>query len=284
MGYMTLFQWLGVPPDASDADVEAAWTGVLEHHNFDRGAVPQQVRDAYRFLAIADNRTLYRDMLAAADSGDAQVVGPDQLHALTVACRLTGLRLLPDPTRPDMYFLLRPDQKDPWWNDLPDDKPRPRQPTLLDYVREYARRFLMLQLFRGTTPLQKVALLAVYVAVLAGATAAGKGLYALAATGAARALESPEERQARVKAEQQEAMAAAAAGLGHLTHAVGRVEAEFRRITGIEWARAREAGVARARELDLALIRHQSVRDAWDALLAARAPGCEGRSDGSPAL
>jgi len=277
--FTTFFRRLGVGEDANEDAVEAAWDDLVERSGFDYGRIPQEVKDAYRFLKLNENRLLYRDLLSACASEDPLAVPAGQIQAFRRVCQLTGLRLIDDPEREGVFHLRRPDQPNPWWTNLPPRMPPPPRPTSTDYLREFLRRVLLLQVFRNATLPKGVVLAATYVAVILGLGSGVRAVYRWGSIQIARANEPKVVRAAPTKAEREQPIradhSAAVAGLDELTSVGGHVAYEFQRITGVEWSHAQDRTIERTRELDSALIRNPTVREAWDALLTSLAPLAE---------
>lgn len=269
----TIFRRLGVRDDADEAAIEDAWDTFVGRSGFDYGLIPQEIKDAYRFLKVSENRVLYRELLSACASEDPLAVPADKVHALRLVCQLTGLRVIDDPEREHVYHLRRNDQPNPWWTNLPPRTPPPPRPTSSDYVREYLRRVMLLQVFRNATMPHCIVFAVAYVVVLGGIGLGVRALYGWGSERVHHLMESREEHAAHLKVEREQPIradhASAVSGLDELGSLGAHVASEFQQITGVEWSLARDRTTARTRELDLALIQNPSVREAWDALLAS---------------
>ena len=278
--YVTLFERLGVGLEASEDDVEAAWLDLLTRSNFDHDSIPQDVKEAYRFLKVGENRVLYRVLLLACESEDPLAMSADRVPALRRACQLTGIRVFDDPERDDVFHLRRPDQREPR---LPTPPPKGLQPedppTAAMRFGKFLTTILLLRALRNGTTLQRLVVVAIYFAVVVGFGKGVTGLYAWRSAQLAPEMESEDARAARMKAEREQSLrtehAAALVGFDALRTAGARVASEFQKTTGIEWTHAHDRDVTRTRELDLVLLRNPSVREAWDAVLASLAPLAE---------
>lgn len=275
--YQTLFERLGVLPDAEDEAIHAAFTSWFAQCGGDELAIPQDVREAYKFLSVPTNRQHYRDLLEACESGDPIEFAPDQGASLERLCQLTEIVLYPDRHRQNTFHFRRPDQSAPGWLQPPIE---PQQ--VMRKAPSFLWQILTLRPFRGASPRRKLCLAVAYVlgamAVVGGLEWAVKGRdnsqFAAFAVGPSPAAVEQARRRTLEKsilAKHQEASSI----LKSLDEMTARLRSDFKQVIGLEWEQADNSGVPKPRALDLALIREESVREAWTDLIASRIPAPE---------
>ncbi|QDV90770.1 hypothetical protein RAS2_18530 [Phycisphaerae bacterium RAS2] len=274
VSYQTLFERLGVEPDADDEAVHAAFAAWLVRCKGDSEAIPRDVARAYEFLAVPTNRQHYRDLLEACESGQPLEFAPDQNGSLARLCDLTEIIAYPDLHRKNTFHFRRPDQDPPNWLQAPIE---PK--VVVRDASSFLWRFLTFRLFRGASPRRKLGLALVYAVVmvaLAGSLEwAFKGrdnsrFAAIAVGPSPLAIE-----QARHRALEQSILAKhreASTIFKLMDDRTAKLRSDFKQLVGLEWEQADASGVQKPRALDLAIIRHDSVREAWTNLLASRIP------------
>lgn len=110
----TLFDVLGIGPEATDEEVEAAWGRHFAAADASYEHVPQEVRHAYSVLQAADQRRWYMQMLENAETEQPLTVGTDgDLETFKQSCERTLLRYIVDPQRSNVYHVRAPWQPDP---------------------------------------------------------------------------------------------------------------------------------------------------------------------------
>lgn len=288
VSYLTLFERLGVEPDDDDEAVHAAYTDWFARCGGVELEIPADVRAAYSFLANSTNRLHYRDLMDACENGHPLVFAQDHHTSLDELCRLTEIVAYPDLHRKNTFHFRRPDQPAPTWLQGPVERA-----VVIRDDSSLLWRFLTLRLFRGASPRRKLGLAfiyAVFMVVAAGGLEwAIKGRdnsrFATFAVGPSPvAIE-----QARRHALEQSILAkhqAAASALNSLNESLAKLRGDFKQVVGLDWEQADASGVQKPRALDLAIIRQDSVREAWTDLLAARVPqkDIESRRDAVEAI
>ncbi|OWY65375.1 hypothetical protein B7486_42320 [cyanobacterium TDX16] len=270
--YHTLFERLGVTPEASDQEVKEAFEAWFARCNGDLDQIPSDVRDAFEFLGNAENRAYYRDLLDACQRDLRLTFPPEKHRSLARLCHLTEIVAYRDPNRENTFRFRRPDQPEPEWH-----QGTVERPVIIRDDSSPLKRFLLFQVFRRATPMQKAGFAFLYavliVAIIGGLEWAIRGRdasrFATFAVGPSPAA----IEQSRRKALEQSILAkqpAAAEALKSLDDAAEKLRRDFKKVVGLELESADKPGVEKPRALDLAIIRNDSVRDAWTSLLAAR--------------
>ncbi|HKQ47589.1 MAG TPA: hypothetical protein VJZ71_05940 [Phycisphaerae bacterium] len=275
--YQTLFERLGVTPEASDQEVKEAFDGWFARCNGDLDRIPCDVRDAHGFLANANNRACYRELLEACEH-DLVLIFPREKHrSLGQLCDHTEIVAYRHPYRENTFRFRRPDQPEPKWH-----QGTVERPIVIRDDSSPLRRFVTFQVFRRATPLQKAGFAFLYailiVAIIGGVEWAIKGRdnsrFAAVAVGPSPlAIEQARRRalEQSILAKHQEASKI----FKSLDDRTARLRSDFKQVVGLEWELADTSGVQKPRALDLALIREQSVREAWADLIASRIPSPE---------
>jgi len=124
----TLFQVLGVEPQASDKAVEEAWQRHLLAADADHNRVSQEIRHAYQVLQAADRRLWYADMLRFTKNAKGLIIAPGDEVAFKQACDLAFLRYFRDPEVSNTYHVRAPWQQDPSFA-RPVSECRPAEPS-----------------------------------------------------------------------------------------------------------------------------------------------------------
>lgn len=272
--YQTLFERLGVKPDADDDAIKEAWNTWVLRYDADLPSIPRDVVSAYQFLANPSNREHYRELLNACEHGHELEFAPDQRETLATLCRLTEIIFDEDRHRKNIFHFRRPDQPLPKWL----QPPLPPQ-LVVQHASTSLWRFLTLRSFYGTSLQRKIALGAAYAGLLFFVVGslewAVKGrdnsLFAGVVVGPSAAAIELAQRKALEQSilSKQASASTTLKALKDDTEIVGR---DFKQLVGLEWEVADDRGVAKPRILDLAIIRNESVREAWTSLLAARIP------------
>ncbi|MCC7316614.1 MAG: hypothetical protein IT419_17625 [Planctomycetes bacterium] len=270
--YQTLFERLGVTPEASDQEVKEAFEEWFARCNGDLDQIPSDVRDAFEFLGNAENRAYYRDLLDACERDLRLTFTPEKHRSLARLCHLTEIVAYRDPNRENTFRFRRPDQPEPEWH-----QGTVERPVIIRDESSPLIRFLLFQVFRRATPIQKAGFAFLYavliVAIIGSLEWAIMGRdnsrFATFAVGPSPAA----IEQSRRKALEQSILAKqpiAAASLKSLDEAAEKLRRDFKQVVGLELDGADKSGVEKPRALDLAIIRNDSVREAWTNLLASR--------------
>lgn len=162
-GYVSLFEELGLPPDASDADVEIAYERRKREAEQAGKSVSEGVSYAYRLLQHEAGRQAYVEFLRHCDERIPIEVPAARLDEFRGFWAFAGLQAWPDPKRLDRYHLRRPDQEPPAFV-----RAGPPQPSIW---RQYGRelwRFLTFQHFFGADRNEAIGLVIMYVLLIGG--------------------------------------------------------------------------------------------------------------------
>lgn len=246
--YQTAFDVLGVAEQASVEDVRNRFAEICSDYGMDENAVPARVRDAFAQLGMPGDAAAYREILSSAREGRPLVLAPADVEKLLGTCTLWKINCWRDRYREDhVYHVWDPTQPEPAVVTAQRAAERAALPGRDPFAARRRRR--------------RIARLTAVAAVL---ILAGWGWNRWAA-------HAEQMRQAALHHR-------LSGGVEHAVSQIAAVQAarrqlmdEFQTLTGAALP-AVTRDTPRPRELDLALIRHQSVREAWDALLQERSP------------
>lgn len=255
----TLFELLGLTPTATVAEVEAAWTRIVRAHDGDLAAIDDHVKAAYELLREPFNCKYYAELLDACD-GDEILDFPEGREVFTAFCTRCGIRWFERPGYPNSFRVRRAGQAVPSWvrydaRAMPDLHMSRRE-----RLGRFVRNFALGEVFRGRSRMECAWIGAGYLIVLLltwGAVRSVTGSYAAWQRGRVAAAEQRSREAFHVE------HAAVQAQLRELEALAGSLSREFQELTQVPLLDAGGPNVKRPRELDLTLIRHASVRDAW---------------------
>jgi len=257
--HKTLFEVLGVRPEASDADVETAFAG------FEIGSaapVPSDVREAYRFLQDSGRRAWYVELLAACDRDELLHVAQPDFAQFKALCDLSQIIIFPKPDSANSYAVRRPGQAPPRWTGdcRPVGDPGPPIPTLSRRFWALFEAVFLLGAFRRATTGARIGLAILYCLVLAA------GAYGIRWTSNEIALHRAADLAAAVRA----GHATALEELTRMEAQAQAVDAEFTAVTGAGFDPVTGKSTKPRPEVDESILRHQTVREAWAAIESAR--------------
>jgi hypothetical protein len=239
--FKTPFGILGVDRRTTDAELEAVWLKhVTEAHGEDR--VPPDIRDAYGILKDAQLRARFVNLLDACARKITVPVDPDQIEGLKNFCARVGISVFQVEEKHENWLQFR----------LPGQKP-PRKGfrSPWDALKANIIDAMTLQVFRGKSAGAQTVLVLVYIIVVASIWFAFRSVMTAVRESSARSLAG----------DIRSLHAGAADDYHELEKERAKFAADFLAVTGVPIADsdARQ----RPRELDLALIRHETVRDFW---------------------
>lgn len=246
-GYQTAFEVLGVAEDATIEQVRQRYADIVAAHGLDENAVPRRIRDAFAQLGTPGDRSGYVETLAACRDERPLVITAEDDHRFQEVCTQWQIFFFRDRYRTDgLYHVWQPTQPEP-------------EAVRVQRAAEQAAR-------PGQDPfalrrrLRKLAAPALLVTAVL-----------LAGWGWGRWSEyKAQRRHVELRKQLGDAVALADQQLAAIEKGRSEVYAGFEQLAGFPLnAATRES--PRPRALDLALIRHESVRQAWDALLEERA-------------
>jgi len=260
MSAQTLFALLGLESAATTDEVEAAWSRIVERHDGKLLAIDSEIRHAYETLREPENLKLYADILDACNR-DTFLEFPPDTHAVFEAfCRRCGISWFECTRYPNSFRVRYAGQAVP--SDTVYDPTRTPHLRMSrrERVGRFFRRFALGEVFQGRSRGERIWIGAGYIIVLlivAGIARSISGSYsawrqARAATVAQRSNEEFRNQfdTARARIHDVETLATT-------------VAREFQEVTQISLADAGAPNTKHPRELDLALIRHASVKEAW---------------------
>lgn len=243
--YQTAFDMLGVPLDADEEQIRDAYATIQGAHGLDDNQIPAKLRDAFALLSSERSRAAYREVLAACRDGRPISVTAPQQEQFRRTCATWAIRAWEDQFHSDVFYVWEADQPEPAevTRQREATKAPPGSPGSISF-QKLVRRLLAY---------------AATVIVIVAAVVTYRSWSAAAA--------------ARLQRELTEAVRADVASadrlLASLEHELGALAQEFRDLTGFD-LEAVQPVMQRPRELDLALIRHETARNAWDELLTQR--------------
>lgn len=252
IGRATLFDVLGVSPEATDEEVERAWQGHFLNADADHERVPQEVRHAYQLLQDSGRRVWYTDMLRAAKIGHPVTVRPHEILAFQRMCELASLKSYPDRDVKDAFLVRTHWQDGPRWDDAAQRLVPP--PTAWQRLGKALAAVFLFQCFRGKVPGQKLALVILYLVVLVPAAFAAK--YGISALSDARArkLESALRNLGARSADMSKA----------LDQRIDSLSRRFSDATSVPIGSCADAAFQKKPEVESALFKNPTTKSAWD--------------------
>lgn len=243
--YQTAFDVLGVARDATTEDVRQAYALVRAAHGADENNVPPRIRDAFALLGDERAANSYREVLRACADERRLDVKPEHLRAFLAMCRHWQVFTWEDREFPGAYIVWEADHPEP--EEVSRQRAAAQRPaespgSIEQLLRERRNRRLFRQLL-----------------VFGVLSAAAYGLY----VGVPVYL-----KQRRIAAIQADTVSANQI-LTKTQEDAGHLARRFQEVTGLDYLMT-EPATPRSPELDRALIQHESVRRAWDEILAGR--------------
>jgi hypothetical protein len=256
----TFFEILGVSRRATDKQVQQRWLEqVAEAHGEDQ--VGKEVRYAYRVLAAAPLRNQYRELLDACRSKTLVLVPPEKVAGLRKICRVAKVLAIQDPADPAWFHFRLPHQSLPKLGTI--GAPATPRRTFFAIIVDV----LTFQIFRAKSAKDKFFLALLYLLVIFAGAVATRWASDVVRAEWARSLEA-EIRSLHAKAEDEHRA---------LVHECEQFVWDFQTATTVSLDDSDPTH--RPRDLDLALIRHESVRTAWGSIHAiGLGPGRPDRS------
>lgn len=257
--YKTLFEILGVHPEATDEEVERAFAAF--HFGLDP-VVPDDVREAYRFLQSAERRDWYRELLRACQKEELLLIPPEQYTGFKTVCDLTQISLFPHPKAANSYAVRLPGQAQPRWTEdrRPVGETGPRVPPLRERLWNVFEAVVLLGRFRRAPLGEKFGLILLYGAVIAAAA------YGLRWAGRELAIVRAQDLASAVKSNHAEAVEK----MTKLEALAKTLDSEFTAATGATFDALSGKATRPRPEVDETILRHQTVREAWAAIESGR--------------
>lgn len=243
--YQTAFEVLGVPPQATTEDVRQAFAAERAAHGANQNDIPERIRDAFALLGNPNAASSYREVLRACAKQRRIEIQPAHQPAFFAMCSQWQIHKWEDREFPGAFLV--------WTAEQP-------EPELVTRQREAAQRpagsagsIEQLIRERQRSRAFKRILLLLVLAGVAYALYTGIPIYL------------QQRRVAAVRADAEHA----GQKLAQAQQDLGLLQRRFREVTGLTLDTV-DAATARTQELDLALIQHETVRQAWDEILAER--------------
>jgi len=257
--HKTLFEVLGVRPEATNDEVERAFAGF---HFGLNPVIPQDVEDAYRFLQTAERRAWYREILRACNERELLNIPPDKLAEFKWFCAQANITVYPHPKAADAYVVRLPGQAQPRWtaDARPVGEPGPRIPPLRERLWGLFESVVLLGAIRRASLAQKFGFVLLYCVVIAA------GAYGLRWAGREWASVRAANLAAMVKSRHVEAIEK----LTKLEARAKAVDDEFTAATGATFDPATGKSTKPRPEVDETIFRHETVREAWAAIESGR--------------
>ncbi len=264
MSAATLFTLLGLDAAATTEQVEAAWTRIVAAHDGDLAAIDDEVRAAYELLREPANLTYYAELLDACDSDVSIEIPREGRTTFEAFCSRCGIRCFERPGYPDSYKVRRTGQSVPSWVNYDAQRMDGLRMSTRERRGRLLRKFALGEVFQGRSRIERLWIGAGYVLVFAlaiGVFRSVTGGYSAWQHGRAAAAAQ------RSRDDFSNQFDTAQARLKELETVAASLAREFQELTQIPLAEAGTKDAKRPRELDLVLIRHASVREAWTATI-----------------
>jgi len=246
----TLFDILGVSDDVDTAGVKNRFQEHWIAAGCDYGAMPREIMYAARILEDVQGRTVYNEILRACRGEFPLKVKPEEKGRLREICDVAQIRIFEVPGRSNVFEFRAANQEAPHWSKEVPGFPRAAKPPLRRVVHS-VWRFVTFQVFLDTNVWEKLRLLLLYGAV-------GCGIYFAFPT----AKKAVIEHRAAVRLESAyERHAEAVQELAGIRRDVLTFAADFQDITHVQLGDNHLTT-----ELNRAMIKHPTVRDAWNAI------------------
>lgn len=248
-GYQTAFEILRVPEQADDEAIRNRYADVKAEHGGNENKVPARIRDAFAQLETEGGRKSYKEVLNACRERRPLRIKAAEESTFLNTCTYWEIEFWRDRGRTDVYVYHV-------W------QPSDGEPPVVTRQRHREKAAPPgTDPFRQGRLLRKLAKTVAGVALLAAAIWGG-----LAWTAHVKA-----QRQAALAGQMRAGISAAEKSLAAVEAHRSAVFDEFQTLTGAPLPDTTTQS-PRPRELDLALIRHESVRKAWDELLTEQNP------------
>ncbi|MFO0838347.1 MAG: hypothetical protein U1D55_07435 [Phycisphaerae bacterium] len=247
--YRTAFEILGVPEEADDEAIRNRFADVHAEHGGGENDVPFRIRDAFAQLQSEGSRKSYLEVLHACREHRPLRIEASEETKFLNTCTLWEIELWRDRDRTDIFVYHV-------W------QPTDGEPAVVTRQREREKAAPP-----GTDPFRWGRLLRTLSKPVAGAAVVAAVIWGwMAWTAHAEA-----QRQATLAGQMRAGIAASEKAIAAVETNRRTVFDEFQKLTGFSLTGA-TVQTPRPRELDRALLRHDSVRKAWDELLAEQNP------------
>lgn len=263
MSAATLFTLLGLDEKATIEEVEAVWTRILIEHDGDQNAVDPDIKQAHAVLRDPKNLAFYSLLLDCCRTR-ILVDFPRGREEFESFCTLCGIRWFERPGFPNLFAVRLPGQAVPSWVSYDTQTMSDLRMSARERWGRFLRMFALGEVFQRRSQVERLWIGAGYVLVFAlafgmfrsvtGSYSAWRQSRAVADAQRSRDAFSTQFETARARLKELETLAASLAR-------------EFQELAQIPLSQAGTKDAKRPRELDLVLIRHASVREAWTATI-----------------
>lgn len=267
--YRTFFDIAGVPAEASRDEIELAFQEAFAAAGAQRDQIGNERINAFEFLLGQNNAEQYRVLLDYCRSHENIDIPFAAQPAFERFCRACYIDFGRHPEHPEVYQVRHPGQTGWTWETHDPAKNPALRPPVSQRASGWFRRYFLGDVFRNRTAPEQVAIAIAYFLVI------GLVVYATQ-TAKTRITEYQESEARRVAKEFSDKVAAQGARLAkkvaELERDFSAWEEDFTSTTNLSIEQASEPSDLRPRVLDLALVRHKSVRDAWDNIVNGPRP------------
>lgn len=260
MSAQTLFALLELDSAATIDEVEAAMSRIVDRHDGKLLAIDSEIRHAYEILREPGNLTYYAELLRACDEDIAVEIPPEGQASFEAFCRRCGISWFERPRYPNSFLVRHASQAVPAGVVYDEAKAPHLRMSRRERTGRLFRKFALGEVFQGRSRGARLWIGAGYVIVL------------LIVVGIARSISGSYSawQQTRAAAAAQRSMEefsnqfdSARARINDVETLATTVAQEFQAVAQIPLANAGAPNAKHPRELDLALIRHASVKEAW---------------------
>lgn len=278
----TLFEIAEVALNATPDDVEARWQEVVKAADGNLAAIDPAVRNAFSVLRVPANLELYRDLLRSCAEETNIPIRAGEADTFVRFCAMCLITPFQHPQQRELFAVCLPGQAVPRWVRY--------DPRTMSHLRmrwgqrleQLLQRYLLGGVFQNRSAGARFGIALVYVGVLGTITVGGWNLLRAAALSSLSsnptsqsASVAHQDRQRLTDAELAAKCEHTQADLKRVDEQDARVYREFEAVAGMSMTEAVTRRGRRSKELDLAVARHQSVKEAWSSILAERVDGLE---------
>ncbi|TWT44359.1 hypothetical protein RAS1_07730 [Phycisphaerae bacterium RAS1] len=278
----TLFEIAEVALNATSDDVEARWQEVVQAADGNLAAIDPAVRNAFSVLRVPANLELYRDLLRSCAEETNIPIRDGEADTFVRFCAMCLITPFQHPQQRELFAVCLAGQAVPRWVRY--------DPRTMSHLRmrwgqrleQWIQRYLFGGVFQNRSAGARSMIALAYLVVLGVITVGGWNLLRAAALNSLHSdpttQPAPDARQGKQRLTDAELAARCEhtrTDLQRVEEQEARVYREFEAVAGVSIAEALARRGRRSKELDLAVVRHQSVKEAWTAILAERVDALE---------
>lgn len=250
--FVSAFERVSLPQHATDDDVRDAYSFLVARHGGDPTAIPAELAEAFNLLL--NHRSAYADLLQCCEVVRPIAVSPSDFPKLKALADSQGIHCAPDADVANVCHVWRADQPEPavvTRQRARQEAATARSRSILPHVRYWFSRLLLA------------------VAMCGLGVAAYYGWRYFQATASERAARAEQAARSKLRLELHGQLVDASAERTALYAAGAALAEAFQSATSQPIEQINGAS-SRPRELNLAIIRHDSLRQAWDEVARAR--------------